>query len=213
MYLAARMARKSWINSKYIRPTVVVFSLSVIANQILGTFCSIILITGSFKVIILTLSFIIATKQCKKLIMVLNWTTVDLHVSRNEDLLKKQVKMLKKFKKLFTIIWIGTSLIIISEYMDHILFVMMVVLRKKTDSNSYISLCEASYFSNTNVEFLITILFRIRYIIVLIGILLAFSPYIGYGLSTMSLILFRLYKGQTGYRTQFKPSQLNTSLI
>ena len=48
--------------------------------------------------------------------------------------------------------------------------------------------------------------------IVLIGSLFIFVPYTGYGLCTMFVILWRLLKGKTGYRTHF-PVQLIVPLI
>ena len=212
IYLAARMARKSWISSKYIPHLIVVFIFLVILHQILASFCSITVISNWFKTIIITVSFIIAFKQYRKLLMVINWTIVDLSVSQNKDLLTKQIKMKKTFKKLSNVLWIGILLIVIAEYIDAILFTLIIVLREKTDSNIYISLCENSYVYNTDVALILTIFSWICSIVAVTGVSLILIPYYGYGLSTMFVTLYRLYKGKTGYKTQFN-SQLNDPLI
>ena len=56
------------------------------------------------------------------------------------------------------------------------------------------------------------VLFGLEGSIRIIGILFIFIAYIGYGLCTMSVLLWRLFTGKTCYRTHF-PVQLNTPLI
>ena len=212
IYLAARMTRKSWISSKYIPHLIVVFILLIILHQILASFCFITVISSWFKTTIITVSFLIAFKQYRKLLMAINWTIVDLSVSQNNDLLAKQIKMKKTFKKLSNVLWIGVLLIVISEYIDAILLTLIIELRMKTDSNIYISLCENSYVSNTEVALILTIFSWICFIVAFTGISLILIPYNGYGLSTMFVTIYRLYKGKTGYKTQFN-SKLNDPLI
>ena len=45
-----------------------------------------------------------------------------------------------------------------------------------------------------------------------VGIILISVPYIGFGLSTMCVIFWRLINGKTGYKSHFK-NPLNTPLI
>ena len=213
MYLAARMARKSWITSKHIPHIIFIFLPLIITNQIMASFCNITVISSCFKSFMTTISFIIAIKQYKKLLMVINWTIVDLKVSQNQCLLQKQIKMRKNFKRIFTVLWTGTSLIVIAEYIEVILFLLIVVLRNKTDTNNYISFCETSYYNRYEVEITITIVSWIRDTVGYTGILTIFMPYIGYGLSTMGLMLSRLCRGKTGYKTRFNSTNLSTPLI
>ena len=201
MYLAARHAQKSWITSNKIPFLISFFFVMVIIAQIISSICTTELIGLWCNKIIITTSLIIAWKQYKKLCMVINWSIVDLGISRNCSLLKKQIRMKKRFKKIFTIIWIGLFLIFISEIFGAILITIEIVF--STNNDFYSSLCEFSQFSNPEYYNVITIFFCITLTIGIIGGAFIFIPYIGFGLSTLCVILWRLSTGKTGYKTHY----------
>ena len=212
MYLSARSTQMSWIKSTKIPYLIGFFLLSVIATQTLASFCSTNIIANWCSILLVTVSLIIALKQYRKLQMIIGWAIVDLSISKNRKLMEQHIKMKRNFTKIFTIIWIGTLLLIVSEYMGTILLTSVIILRDRNDSNMIISLCENSNISNSEVFHGITSLFWIVFIIGLVGAEFIFIPYIGYGLSTMGVILWRLYKGKTGYKTHYH-NEINAPLI
>ena len=143
----------------------------------------------------------------RKLNMVLQWFIVDLRVSGEIQLLEKHIRMKRRFNRIFTTIWIGVSCVVVAGSINLICYTILFILRM--DNFSF-----TDRFSNaSNLEVLYTrIVFPITECIVLVGFLFFFIPYIGYGLCTMSVLLWRLFRGKTGYRTHF-PVHLTKSLI
>ena len=201
MYLAARHARKSWIKSNKIPYLIGLFLIFAIIAEIISSICYTELIGLWCSKLIITTALVIAWKQYKKLCMVINWSIVDLSISRNRSLLKKQIQMKKRFKKVFSIIWIGLFLLLISEILGATLLTIEIGL--STNNDFFSSLCESSQFPNPAYANVIIILFCVTLTIGIVGGAFIFIPYIGYGLSTMCVILWRLFTGKTGYKTHY----------
>ena len=199
-YLSARYALKSWIRTNSIPYLISLFLIYLITIQIISIFCSISIIANWFSCLLITISLGIALKQYKKLCMVINWSIVDLRVSQNIVLLEKQIKTKRNFTRIYSIVWLGILFINVSEYIGVILHTSVILLSHKNEFT--LSLCEISafpdHFSDT-----IFILLLSKFAVGLTGAVCLFIPYIGYGLTTMSVLLWRLVKGKTGYKTHF----------
>ena len=203
MYLSARNAQMSWIKSNKIPYLIGFFLLSVIATQTLASFCSTNIIAYWCSILLVTVSLIIALKQYRKLQMIIGWAIVDLSISKNRKLMEKQIKVKKSFTKLLTTMCIGFSLLIASGYVCTILTTLVILLRDKNSSESYISLCKNSHFSKPEVYHILSIVSWINLILGTIPLPLISIPYVRYGLSMMSVTLWRLYKGKSGFKTHF----------
>ena len=203
MYLAARNARKSWIKSKYIPHLICSSILFLIAIQIIAIFCSIHILADFCNIVLVTISVIIALKQYMKLRMVINWTIVDLSITLRRKQLAKQVKMRQNFIRYFSLIWIGTFMLISCEYLRALLHTLVIIFRNDGITNISISLCENSHFSTPAINDILTVLFFSKFVLGMLGASFIFIPYIVYGLSTMCIILSRKYRGKTGYRTHY----------
>ena len=210
MYLAARFAQKSWIKSNKIPHLIITFSVCAIATQILASFCSVHIIAIWCNKLLTALSLLIAWKQYRKLFMVMNWSIVDLRVSANYALLARQHQMVRKSYTLFTILWIGLFMLFCSQLMGVTLLTIVIVLRK--NNVLYLSLCESSHFSNPEYSFVLNILLLISLTFGTIGAAVIFIPYIGFGLSTMYVILGRLFRGKSGFKTHYH-NELTLSLL
>ena len=203
MFLAARIARKSWIKSNRIPHLIAFFLVCLIINQTLVSFCSSQIISNWFTTLLVTASFFIAIKQYKQLRMVIGWTIVDLFVYRKKGTMEKQIQMKRKFTRLFTIVCTGILILILSEFLSTIVHTLFLILRKKDTTGIDISLCKKSTFKLPVVKDIFTVLFYIKFAIELLGNLFIFIPYVVHGLSTMYAVMWRLYKGKTGYKTHF----------
>ena len=203
MYLAARNARKSWITSKYIPHLICFFSFCMVAIQILATFCSIHIFVDWCNIVLVTVSLIIAFKQYMKLRMVINWTIVDLSITRRTNSLAKQVKMRQKFIRFFTLIWIGTFMLVSCEYLRALLHTLVILFRSEEVETFSISLCDNTYFLTPAFNDILAVLFFGKFLLGVVAASFIFIPYIGYGLSTMCIMLWRLFRGKTGYKTHY----------
>ena len=212
MYLSERFAKKSWIKSKYV-PLMVFFLCWEIGIQILAFFCAIEIIALWCDKLFLIITFIIAIKQYWKLSNIINWSIVDLKNSRNYPLLKRQINSKRMFNRMFEFIWTGILLLIISELLGIILQTLTIVLREdNTFSFHYLFLCEESHLDNLKINQIFSIIHYSSLVIGLIGVSFFFIPYTVYGLSTMCVMLWRLIRGKTGYRTHFH-NDLHAPLI
>ena len=206
MYLSARYAQKSWIKSNRIPYWICFFLLSLSAAQVLVIICDTYIIGIWCENIVVTLSVLFAWKQYRKLNMVIQWSIVDLRVSGNIELLEKQVRMKRRFNRIFTTIWIGvyclllTNFIILISQTTNIIHRMSTQLTLYTGNHSFTEtlLCPTEIEANDPIN-----IYFIQEIITTIGCLFIFIPDTGYGLCTMFVILWRLFRGKTGYRTHF----------
>ena len=193
----------SWITSDNIPYLISLCILYQVVSDIIASFCSFLIIAKCFNLFLFTVSILFALKQYRKLLMVINWTIVDLRVSGNNLLLRKQIKMKRTFTRIFTYIWIGFSLILTYNYIAYFLFISAVLIRSSDSLSFDIFLCEISHVPNSEMFSFITILKGVNNFVLLIGIVFVFIQYTGLGLSNMSVILWRLCTGKSGYRTHF----------
>ena len=208
MYLSARYAQKSWITSNIIPYWICFFLLSTIAAQILVIICYTHIIGIWCDRILVSVSVAFAWKQYRKLDMVIRWSIVDLRVSGNVELLEKHVRMKRRFNRIFTTIWMGISCMLVANFIGLISLTTPFIFR--TYNHSFIDsfLCGATSHSYLD-SFTVSFFYLMEVSISLLGIIIIIFPYIGYGLSTMFVILF---KGKTGYRTHSR-GQLTAPLI
>ena len=143
--------------------------------------------------------------------MVIQWSIVDLRVSGNVELFEKHVRMKRRFNRIFTTIWIGMSCGLIANFIGLIYNTTQFVLHIYNHSFTVSFFCGAP--SNSYLDsFTFSFFYSVEASLITIGGLFIFIPYIGYGLCTMYIILWRLFKGKTGYRTHFHV-QLITPLM
>ena len=203
MYLANRFSQCSWITSDNIPYLISLCILYQVVSQIIASFCSFLIIAELFNLFLLTVSTLFALKQYRKLLMVINWTIVDLRVSGNNLLLKRQIRMKRTFTRIFALIWVGISLILAYCYIGYFSLISGALIRSSHSLSFDIFLYEISHDPNSEIFYFITILKGVNNCVLLIGIVFVFIPYTGLGLSNMSVILWRLCTGKSGYRTHF----------
>ena len=203
MYLAARQAKLSWMKSNKIPYLIVFFLISLIISQtISGIYSPIyILICDLCYTLLLTSALLFLVKQYRKLLMVINWSIVDLQISGNTYLLQKQIQMKRRFTRIFKLLFVGYFFVLPAVIMGMTIHVGLIYFKQQKFSrilDVYKEVYDVSYLINM--------------IVALIGNIVIFLPYIGFGFSTMCVILWRQINGKTGYKTHFKYS-LNTSFI
>ena len=210
-YLSARYAHKSWIKSEKFPYWICFFLFSSIAGLILLTVCYTYIVGVWFNNIIYLASVIYPWKQYRKLNMVLQWSVVDLRVSGHKKSLEYYVRMKRRFNRILTTVFIGSSLILFYNFITLITQTTRFILRMY--NHVFIDSLLCSYLIEPDLD---SVVFQILYVFASILMILAFSitfiPYIGYGLFTMCVILWRLFRGKTGYRTHFHV-QLTRPLI
>ena len=208
MYLSARYAQKSWITSNRIPYWICFFLLSTSTAQVLVIICDTYIIGMWLDNIVVTLSVFFAWKQYRMLNMVIQWSIVDLRVSGSIELLEKQVRMKRRFNRIFTTIWIGFSCALVVNYIYLISQTAHILHNMGNHSFTDILFCPSKV--ETNYDMVKNLL---EEIMAIIGCLFIFIPYIGYGLCTMFVILWRLIKGKTGYRTHFHVHDMLTKSL
>ena len=203
MYLAARYAHKSWIKSNSIPYWISFFILSSILTQFLVSLCYTSVIGVWCEAVLLTLCVIFTWKQYRKLSMVMNWSIVDLQVDGRKRLLLKQKNMKRRFTRMFTLIWIAVLFFLASSFTETILQTILVFFPFNDDSSFIDSLSCVILQMSTHDHLNTITIYYIEYSFDSLGILILFIPYICCGLVTMCVMLWRLCKGTTGYRTHF----------
>ena len=190
MYLASRYSQYYWI-STYKAPFFInLFILYQVVIQVLLTlsiYFPFVIITECLTLILFTVTALFAIKQYRKLLMVISWTIVDMRVSGNILLTKKQVKMKRTFTRLSSFIWIGIIVEIAHLYMKFLLLILSVPIREYRPPDVAV----------------LNGLSTVNKCVGLFGAILIYIQYIGYGLSTMTVVLWRLYTGKSAYRTHF----------
>ena len=202
-YLAARSAHRTWITSKRLPYIIGLFLAALFAIHFAAFHCSIIIVARWFNALLMTASFIMGLKQYRLLSIVTNWTIIDLKVSQNKELLEKQMKVQRMFRRVSASLWIGIVIILSNKYLGNLLSTSTLIIRFYHTRQFQISLCENTDFSFHQFTNSIIIIYFIKRIFVIVGSAFIFIPYIGYGLSTMCVVLWRRITGKTGYRTHF----------
>ena len=204
-YLAARNSQVSWIKSRNKITFFTIFVVYLTVIQIISLFCSIVIIAKWFNTLLLTISLILAVRQYNKLNLVIKWTILDLEISNvNKRLLKKFIAQKKAFNFVFRFIWVGTLVMLGIEYFRNIVMVAKIVLNSSNSLNFDISLCYNQYSTNTIISDLLTISLVVDNIFSTAGFVIYFVPYIGIGITTMYIKIWRFAKGIPRYRTHFK---------
>ena len=203
MYLAARQAKLCWMKSNKIPYLIVFFLISLITTQtISGIYFPIyILICDLCYTLLLTSALLFLVKQYRKLLMVINWSIVDLQISGNTYLLQKQIQMKRRFTRIFKLFFVGYFFVLPAVIMGMAINLGLIYFQQQKSSRIlevYKEVYDVSYLINM--------------IVALTGTIVIFLPYIGFGFSTMCVILWRQIDGKTGYKTHSKYS-LNTPLI
>ena len=210
-YLSAKYTQISWIKSNRIPYWISFFLFSSIVSQILVTICYTFIIGIWCDVIVVTLSVIFAWKQYRKLNMVLQWSIVDLRVKGDVELLDRHVRMKRRFNRIFTAIWIGMSCVLVADFTDLISQTTQITLGMY--NHPFIDNCGCGTSTHSDfVSYIFSFLYLMEGSFSIIGFFIFFIPYIGFGLCTMFVLLWRLFKGKTGYRTHFHV-QLTDPLI
>ena len=207
MYLAERQAQISWIKSNSIPHWICFFLLCSILTQTLVTVRYTRIIGIWLDILLITLSLIFALRQYRRLNMVIKWSIVDLQVRGSKRLLAKQIRMKRNFNKGFTLIRIGVICILISEILMGLFVTVKRITHKEHAGN-------LSIFQNSDIShiYILQALSLTLASLSAIGYFIVFFPYIAYGFVTMFVILWRLFKGKTGYRTHFH-NQLTDPLV
>ena len=211
MYLSARYSQISWIKSNSIPYWICFFFSGSIASQILIIICYTYIIGIWCDLMLITVSVIFAWKQYRKLNMVLQWSIVDLRVNGDIELLDRHVRMKHRFNRIFTTFWIGISCILVSVYVQVLSRTAHAIQRMSNNSFTEMLLCETAVDSDSDSYVFVLLNFMEAFLTIL-GSLFIFIPYVGYGLCTMYVLLWRLFRGKTGYRTHFHV-QLTDPLI
>ena len=197
VYLAARQAKLSWMKSNNIPYLIAFFLISLIVTQtISGIYSDVYILIRELCYTLLFISaFVILVKQYRKLLMVISWSIVDLQISGNVHLFKKQIQMKRRFKRMFK--YIFTLYIILLPIF--VLMLMLDVISVYLKQTASIKRKTVEFFHHT-----CDALYLVQCIIVLMAFMFFYIPYNGFGISTMCVILWRLINGKTGYKTHFK---------
>ena len=135
--------------------------------------------------------------------MVINWSIVDLQISGNIYLLQNQIRMKHRFTRIFKLFFVGYMLVL-SSVLTGLTVKLGLIFLEQQKSPRILDVYKEVY----------NFLYLIGIIIGQIGAMVIYLPYIGFGLSTMRVILWRLINGKTGYKTHFKNElNINTPLI
>ena len=203
MYLAARQAKLSWMKSNKVPYLIAFFLISLILNQIIsGIHSTYNLISYLCYSLLLTFALLYLVKQYRKLLMVINWSIVDLQISGNIHLLRIQIQMKRKFTRISKLSIIGYIIGLSALILGFIIQIGLIFIEQH---NSCVTILGTYYHVYDT-------LYLMNLIMGLIGIIFFFIPYIGFGLSTMCVIFWRLINGKTGYKTHFN-NPLNNPLI
>ena len=204
MYLAARQARMRWIKSNTIPYWICFFLLCSIVTQILITVCYTSIIGEWIEILLIGIALTFVWKQYRKLDMVIQWSIVDLGVRRSTKSLEKRIIMKRSFNRIFKILCIGALLMFSAEIIRPILGTMELILRPNSGTVLIFSICEfdTSNYSNPDST-VIRILFLLEGFLGVTGCLFFFAPYAGYGLKSMLITLWRLFRGKSGFKTRF----------
>ena len=204
-YLAARYSQVSWIKSTNKIQFFAIFVVYMAATQFISLFCSIVLIAKWFNTLLLTLSLIMAVRQYKKLNLVIKWAIADLEISKNNrKLLDKFVVQKRAFNYVFNFIWVGTVFMLGIEYFRNVVLVAKIVLNSSNSQSFDISLCYSQLNTNPLISDFLAISLVLDNVLGTAGFLIYFAPYIGIGIATMYVRMWRLAKGIPSYRTHFR---------
>ena len=210
-YLTARYARMSWIKSNRIPYFIVLVLVIMLVAQISTLFCFLILIVRLIHFVITAIAFAVGIHQYRRLRMVIQWIVVDLEISQTDhNSLIKFKRMNKRFKILFTVLWLGIVFFLISIFLGEVQVGTQLALQLILGPNKYHSLC--TLHINYIPHYVTLFSNQLMDLLCLVGLALVYAPYICSGLYTASVLLWRRVRGRTGFETHY-PNHLKTALI
>ena len=201
-YLTARYANKSWIQTTCIPYYIAIVVITLLIMQVCTMICSLTLVTRFGYGIFQDITFLLFIRQSKKLKMVLNWTIVDLRISkRNRTLRLKLERENRKFTRLLHVLWTGLFLLLVSEFILQV--ITLVVIVKQNIESTDLNLCSIEdKFDAPDNSILLTN--HISNNIFYVGISLVIIPYVFAAYYTLCVAVWRRVRGRTGYRTHFR---------
>ena len=211
-YLTARYARLSWIKSNTI-PYFIFFSvLILVILNLLKFFCHLLFLSECilwiFEVILLGITF----REFKRLLMVMNWTNIDLSIAQNRpNLLHRSKLMKKRFKKLIILLWIGGFLFVFHHLIRLTIIGVELILNLIHHHHESRSFCQIhTQYIPQPVTSIMSLLSLISLLVASLTMTLPShiaSFYLIY------VIIWRRVKGKSGFRTHFSYQDLRIPLI
>ena len=145
-----------------------------------------------------------AVRQYKKLNLVLKWTIADRELSSdNVKFLKRLIAQKKAFNNVFNFIWVGTIVMLGIEYFRDVVMFAKIVLNNSGSHTLDISLCHNKNNTNPLTSDILAISLGLDNVISTGGFIIYFLPFIGVGIVTIYVRMWRLVKGIPRYRTRF----------
>ena len=136
--------------------------------------------------------------------MVLQWSIVDLRVNGNLKSLEKHTRMKRRFNIIFRTIGISVSFLFTAFFITAIIYTTQIIYHLYNHPFTASFLCDSSFVSYPDsFMYAFSFAYSIAGVLMLVGTLIIAIPYIGFGLCTMYVLLWRLIRGKTGYRTHF----------
>ena len=203
-YLTARYARKSWIKHNKIPYIITLTVVFIILTQISSLFCFIRVIVRWIHLLVLILVLAFGIHQSRKLRMVINWTIVDLEISKNNlKQLKKLKSMIFNFRIYITVYWIGCISIFVSILGANIYLTSHIVLQNIFEKQHNYNLCidKSEYQLPSYIE---TFLLVVENIACLLGYFVVYVPYTVFGYYSMSVLIWRRVTGRAEYCTRYR---------
>ena len=201
MYLASRYSQCSWLSSSKAACLISLLILYQVVYEIIASFCSLFILSKCFNLLIKTVSGLVILKQYRKLLMVINWSIVDMRVHGNNILLKRQIRMKQTFIRHSSLIWIGVIILLFYYCIELVLFISSILILSPQQFSLFT--CEIPFLPTSEIYGIFTILNLVNKCVFMVGILLVYSQYVCLGLSTLAVVLWRLYTGKSAYRTHF----------
>ena len=203
IYLSSRYAHKSWIESTNIGYYLGITVVSIVIIQLCTLICILTVITRLIHCVIEAILFVLLIKHSRRLKMVVNWTIVDLKISKTKKALcKKLTRMQKSFVRFLSILWIGILFLFLTDILSSVLIVFNIAWDNIYFESSNFNFCKIRHHPiaddiTTTVNLLLFLFFYIGATCIII-------PYTVTGLYKMSIVIWRRVKGQTGYKTKFR---------
>ena len=202
-YLTARYANKSWIQASRIPYYFGIVVITLLIMQVCALICSLTIVTRFGYWIFHDILFLLFIRQSKKLRMVLNWTIVDLRISkRNRTLRLKLEREIRKFTRLLHMIGTGVFLLLMSEFISDVITLVVVVKQNMESTDPNLCSIIEEKFDAPDISILLTN--TISNSIFTVGISLVIIPYVFVAYYTLCIAVWRRVRGRTGYRTHFR---------
>ena len=113
IYLSARYGQKRWIKSTNIRYYLGITDIFIVICQVCTLICILTGITRVIHCVFESILFVLIVKHSRRLKMVVNWTIVDLNISKtNKTLCKKKYQKCESFVRFLSILWVRPKAII-----------------------------------------------------------------------------------------------------